>query len=582
MEKKTTPILLFNKRMGVVRRVLRGSERDAISFTFGHSCAGCRKLLQPGWHADHIIALADGGPDEPQNMQPLCAPCHTVKTARENSSRAVAKKSERAAAAQQAPTASTAPTTVLVGLMGLPSAGKSSMVNALLGMRVRQSGVCRTTKDVFLVGTEARNKELKLSSLLHAKHELTSDDGVRYDILDFPGVADAEETNSHFFDACVTWGLKCDVICWVSDIRTSFMTVHEKAEFERLRGVLQEASVQTGRFYQYCIVLTKYDFDDTTTARAPVRVEHGEIADPEEETTVTDCLARVRSLFPDTRICKFNAFGRIAHRDSSGALRALLSRMAPPRNVNTDFELQWAVESLPQRRQWHMLDSLFKVRFSHGATYVKQDIKILTDPEVLRELFERIVLSCSPMTCIAHQVGILPALAPIAALVEPDIPVNPDSLACLLALLGRNDPVYARTYIRLFKSGMPRSYANALTGVAAELKSTRTCIVAEACACCSYEFVAPAGLTALVPEVHPAVFQLDVEAASISACSEAYGRRLTEARAALWGPGAEGPMDPSVDGADGACGAEASAVCWRMLVTASWLGKISSVLAPIE
>jgi hypothetical protein len=43
--------------MGVVRRVLRGSERDAISFAFGHSCAGCRKLLQPDWHADHILII---------------------------------------------------------------------------------------------------------------------------------------------------------------------------------------------------------------------------------------------------------------------------------------------------------------------------------------------------------------------------------------------------------------------------------------------------------------------------------------------------------------------------------------------
>ena len=164
--------------MGVTRRVLLGTERDALAFAFEHKCAGCRKLLQPGWHADHILALVDGGPDEARNMQPLCAPCHTLKTAHENSARAALKKQ----LSTWHLTAPAAPS-VLIGLMGLPSAGKSSMVNALLGMRVRQSGVCRTTKDIFLVGTDARKKELGLTAARHATHELTSDDGVPYDIV---------------------------------------------------------------------------------------------------------------------------------------------------------------------------------------------------------------------------------------------------------------------------------------------------------------------------------------------------------------------------------------------------------------
>ena len=307
-----------------------------------------------------------------------------------------------------------------------------------------------------------------------------------------------------------------------------------------------------------------------------MRVEHGEIADLEEETTVTDCLARVQRLFPDTRICKFNAFGRIAHiPGSSEALRALLSRMAPPRNVNTTFELQWAVESLPLRRQKRMLDSLFQVRFSHGASYVKHDVKSITEPEVLRELFERVVLSCSPRTCIAHQVGIAGSLAPIAALVERDIPVGPDTLACLLALLGPNDPVYTRAYIRLF------SGADGSNGTYDTVYSTRACIANDPtkCACRSYTFVAPARLTALTThkDVHPAVFALDVEAtcAGIRACSDAYGARLTEARASLWNTNEDSTVP-------GSAGSGAEEACWRMLVTASWLGKISSVLAPIE
>ena len=159
----------------------------------------------------------------------------------------------------------------------------------------------------------------------------------------------------------------------------------------------------------------------------------------------------------------------------------------------------------------------------------------------------------------------VPALAPVAALVESDIPIGPDTLACLLALLGPNDPVYSRAYVRLF------------SGIADGLTSSRACVAADPtkCACRSYSFVVPARLTALTrrEDVHPAVFDLDIEASGgfnktkgpISACSEEYGKRLTEARARLW------KQSETEDGA-----------CWRMLVTASWLGKISSVLAPIE
>jgi hypothetical protein len=517
--------------MTVARRTMLRSERDALAFSFEHKCAACKALLQPGWHADHVIALADGGDDTMANVQPLCAPCHTVKTARENSGR------PRKGRAEEEPA-------ILVGLMGLPSAGKSTAVNALIGMRVRQSGVCRTTNDVFLVARERRERvfralgldALGLGALGSARHELTSDDGVAFDVLDFPGVADSEETDASPFDACVA---QCDVICWVSDIRTSFMTVHETAEFKRARDALEASATKTGRLYQYCIVLTKYDFDDTSVPRAPVRVERGEIAEPEEETTVTDCLARVRRLFPDTRICKFNAFGRIAYGQASDALRALLSRMAPPRNVNTSFELRWALDGLALRRQMRLLDAMLAVPYARGKDHLTANVRSLTEPEALRALFERVVLE--GRTCIAHQIGVMPALAPIAALVEPTIAPNAESLSCLLALLGPNDAVYTRTYLRAARAE-PQS-------------SVRQCVVFGACACRAYTFAAPASLARLEP-MHPAIFELDVA----TAYTRAYGARVREARAQLWG---------------------ADDACWRMLVTGTWLKRIASVLSPL-
>jgi hypothetical protein len=74
--------------MRAVRRALMRTERDALAFSFGYKCASCSAMLQPGWHADHITPLADGGAHSVSNLQPLCAPCHTIKTARENSTRA--------------------------------------------------------------------------------------------------------------------------------------------------------------------------------------------------------------------------------------------------------------------------------------------------------------------------------------------------------------------------------------------------------------------------------------------------------------------------------------------------------------
>jgi len=69
------------------RRRLLPTERHAIALLFEHRCAACRALLPVGWNIDHRIPLADGGPDDETNMQPLCPLCHTHKTAHENSNR---------------------------------------------------------------------------------------------------------------------------------------------------------------------------------------------------------------------------------------------------------------------------------------------------------------------------------------------------------------------------------------------------------------------------------------------------------------------------------------------------------------
>lgn len=45
-------------------------------------CAMCQKggIIQPATEVDHVLPLFKGGTDDMDNLQPLCAQCHKIKT----------------------------------------------------------------------------------------------------------------------------------------------------------------------------------------------------------------------------------------------------------------------------------------------------------------------------------------------------------------------------------------------------------------------------------------------------------------------------------------------------------------------
>ena len=257
-----------------------------------------------------------------------------------------------------------------VAFAGLPSAGKSTMINAIAGARFLETGVCRTTRAPCVLSAEDPGKlgvkcEWK-------KANMGSDDGVALCVVDLPGICDAENTGTerNFTDLTMQWAAHCDVIVWVTDVRTCFLTSHETLEYEKLKGSLERVAVETGRLFQFCVVLAKCDVDIVATkatnvaqgdkmAKCTRREVAGEIVSPYEETTVADCVVRAKKLFPGEHIVAFNAFGRIIARDSSDALRALAAQLAPnSRNVNTEFNMQWATKDLHEKRQAQTLRSI--------------------------------------------------------------------------------------------------------------------------------------------------------------------------------------------------------------------------------
>lgn len=54
--------------------------RRIIAYQQKWCCAICSELLDPSFDIDHIVALCNGGLDEVNNMQALCANCHRIKT----------------------------------------------------------------------------------------------------------------------------------------------------------------------------------------------------------------------------------------------------------------------------------------------------------------------------------------------------------------------------------------------------------------------------------------------------------------------------------------------------------------------
>ena len=66
-----------------MRRSLSTTQRLHLFLTAQGHCQACGWRLSPGtrWEVDHIIPLALGGSDQPDNLQVLCAACHGSKTA---------------------------------------------------------------------------------------------------------------------------------------------------------------------------------------------------------------------------------------------------------------------------------------------------------------------------------------------------------------------------------------------------------------------------------------------------------------------------------------------------------------------
>ena len=296
----------------------------------------------------------------------------------------------------------------LIGVVGLPSAGKSTFVNSLAGRRYLDSGETRTTLEPSLVGYENIFKFPAVSDSMKRKRyfkcSLRSDDGKEFDLLDLPGVSDAKDKNKKFDKMTLEYITACDLIFWVTSAETAFIHAYEKEFFKKMVTILSNDTLETGKLHQMAIVISKFEFDDEPLfheinkfsgsfipqSQKPSRfngnddndeIRTGGIESSSKVNIVKDVEKHYGKKF---KIIKFSAYSRIYHhKGSSDELKNIVIRKGIPPRKNLTFELEWADKGIDQKRNTAYINSFYH---HLSSLYTSSDWNNSFHPQTLSRL----------------------------------------------------------------------------------------------------------------------------------------------------------------------------------------------------
>jgi GTPase SAR1 family protein len=237
---------------------------------------------------------------------------------------------------------------VSIAVIGYPSAGKSSLINAVIRRSVCNTAMKRTTEVSTEYTVESINQIIPNSRI---ERIISSDDIEISKIIDVPGLSDSGDIEKNFDKITFEVLTKVDIVIWCTDSNNAFLTVAEFEAFQNIRSRIDKNASTTGHACILQIYMTKFDVrvDMETvfnSVEKPSSVSGGEI-----ETEDSDVFGLMRGVYEKTGIkpIPFNAFG-LSLLQGSESLRKLILKKCNPTPHNTQFNLKPAIDQLPYDR----------------------------------------------------------------------------------------------------------------------------------------------------------------------------------------------------------------------------------------
>lgn len=297
---------------------------------------------------------------------------------------------------------------MIIAFIGLPSAGKTTMINSLIGKRSLQTGICRTTIEPTFIGVE---NTLNFDNYIHLCVE--SDDRHLFSIIDLPGICDIEDTDNTFNDITEKHIVSADVVLWLTSSETAFLTDNEKNQFLKIKKIIQKYMLENNRVIQTGIVMTKSNCSNVNMTEQSSESESDTELDSDElsgseDTTINDSINRVRTHFPNEYVINYNAFGRIIHKGGcSQKFKKFVRKMdRNPTNNNIKFNIGHFVNNILSMEDQLNIDIFNKwyrenSGTGHGITAIPFDFAKMfttegdeTFDQTLFESFMRKLICC--------------------------------------------------------------------------------------------------------------------------------------------------------------------------------------------